>query len=300
MIDLGPPPLWTPPKPAIVRAGRIERAPLPLGAMLPGLAPVQINQGGSAINILKRLNLTSGLQLCLDAGDALSAPASATSWLDRSGNGYDFFRGTTSGAESSDPTFNGTVGGLSSSEYWSFDGGDWFTYDTTNETWMNNLHKDNALFSFIFWIYTPDIALATSLWGCTNHTSNVGTQIYLGAAEQLRFFVSTGSGIALNVTPIANVPIGKWTCVGLSIDEASGAGASFGFLDGATNTFDGTYSSPSAAAAAFTYCIAASPSATNPAENTTRMAMLCAWEGRKLSAAEMTAFYGATRGRFGV
>src|SRR5688572_10725967 len=117
---------------------------------------------GGAINdtlltILNGLGLTANLKLCLDAGDNLSAPAAATSWLDRSGNGYDFFRGTTSGADATDPTFNGTPGELSAAEYWSFDGGDFFRYDTTNETWMQNLHKNNALLSFFCWLYLPSL-----------------------------------------------------------------------------------------------------------------------------------------------
>ncbi len=53
MIGLGPPPLWLPPKPAIVRAGRIERAPLPVEAVLPGLAPVLARRAvGNAITTI--------------------------------------------------------------------------------------------------------------------------------------------------------------------------------------------------------------------------------------------------------
>ena len=48
-----------------------------------------------AITMLRRLGLTNGLKLCLDAGDANSY-TSGEPWLDTSGNGYDFNRGTTS------------------------------------------------------------------------------------------------------------------------------------------------------------------------------------------------------------
>jgi hypothetical protein len=37
-------PLWGPPKPAIIRASKIEQAPLPIGAMLPGMVPVIVSK----------------------------------------------------------------------------------------------------------------------------------------------------------------------------------------------------------------------------------------------------------------
>lgn len=55
---------------------------------------------------------------------------------------YDFNRGAGSGSESSDPTFNGTVG--SPSAYWSFDGLDFFTKAGTNTEILNNMFKQSS------------------------------------------------------------------------------------------------------------------------------------------------------------
>jgi len=115
-----------------------------------GLVGVKKPTNVTLIDAITTAGLTSGLQLALDAGDTNSYSGSGQSWLDTSGNGYDFFRGITGGANSDDPTFNGTSGGISINEYWSFDGDDFFIYDSANETWMNNLHKNNAQWSWLF------------------------------------------------------------------------------------------------------------------------------------------------------
>jgi len=94
--------------------------------------------------IIRGLSLDTNLKLCLDAGEGDSY-TSGQSWLDLAGSGYDFFLGQDGSSDSTDPTFNGVANTMTSSEYWSFDGGDYFTYDTTNETWMENLHKAGAL-----------------------------------------------------------------------------------------------------------------------------------------------------------
>ena len=98
--------------------------------------------------------LTSGLRVVLDAGSADAG--SGQSWLDVSGNGVDFFRGADGNSSTDDPAYNGTLGNLSSSEYYSYDGGDFFTYDSTNESWMQDMHKDNAEFSIAMWLYNKN------------------------------------------------------------------------------------------------------------------------------------------------
>jgi len=109
------------------------------------LSPILMpKQDNTLMAIIRDLGLTTNLKLCLDAGD----PASYTSgqkWLDRSGGGYDFHLGATSGSEASDPTFNGVAGRQSDAEYFSGDGGDYFTYDSNSETWMRDFHRAGAV-----------------------------------------------------------------------------------------------------------------------------------------------------------
>jgi len=110
-------------------------------------------RGTSLINTLKNLGLTTNLRVCLDAGDLNSYDGTSQTWKDLSGGGYDFFRGTSSSSDSSDPTFNGTAGRLSSGEYLSYDGGDYFTLAQTNPAWVNTFHKAGAKFTICQWNY---------------------------------------------------------------------------------------------------------------------------------------------------
>lgn len=103
--------------------------------------PASFRARADALCAVQLCGMTANLKLCLDAGDDASLPAAATKWLDTSGNGYDFFLGTTAGADATDPAINGTAGARTSSEYLSSDGGDYLSYDTTIETWMQAAGK---------------------------------------------------------------------------------------------------------------------------------------------------------------
>jgi hypothetical protein len=74
-------------------------------------SPFRVSSGrrGDAVYIICRLGLVTNCKLVLDAGEA-SSYTSGQSWLDLSGNGYDFFLGSTSGAAANDP-FGGPLGG---------------------------------------------------------------------------------------------------------------------------------------------------------------------------------------------
>jgi len=114
-----------------------------------------IGSANSAIAAARKLGLSSSLKLCLDAGDAASAPSSPTKWLDLSGNGYDFNLGADGTHPGTDePTLNGTPG--QAGTYFGFDDSDFFTCDAANEAWMQNLHKDNALLTIVSWVYPTE------------------------------------------------------------------------------------------------------------------------------------------------
>jgi hypothetical protein len=253
----------------------------------------------SAIGAIRSLGLTTNLQLCLDAGDVVSYSGSGQSWLDTSGNGYDFFRGAGVGAAANDPTFNGSAGALTSSEYWSFDGGDYFTYDTTNETWMQNVHKNNATITFVWWIYSANPAAAYGIAGTDNNGSapgDTGFHINYRTTGVLRFVVNDESspGNAFDSTAAIT---GGWTFGAVSIDEAAAAGIRQ--IDTTQETFTATYSAPSTNAASYTMQIGAAGNANAPPPNGSQMTMLCAWS-RALSATEIMDLFNATRDRFGV
>lgn len=251
----------------------------------------------SLATIISRLGLTGGLKLCVDAADAASY-LSGQSWLDTSGNGYDFFRGAGSGAGADDPTFNGTPGGLSASEFWSFDGGDYFRYDSASETWMNNLHKTGAKYSAFAWIY-PVTGANNMVFGTNGNTSNtagsIGVHFGSNSTNVLVWRVANGSGVtALAGDSTLTVTNATWQAVGASGDAAVGAGGLAIMLNGAFQTVSSTITSPSASNASFTMEIAARGNANSPAPSGSRLAMLAVWEGVALSQAQLTSIYNAT------
>lgn len=259
-------------------------------------------RGRSLLYILRKLGLTNGLKLVLDAGDAASY-ASGQPWLDLSGNGYDFNRGSGSGSDGADPTFNGTAGRLSSGEYFSFDGGDYLTYDSANETWMQNLHKDNAKVSALAAVYGADIG--TTLQGLFGtgggSSSNVGFEWTISASGNLQISVRNGSGsVALQQTSsgASLQPVnGAWNIIGFSLDEAVGTGGINWMTNGNFDTDVSTYSSPSALAATYTAQIGARGNANSPLVSTSRSALFAMWESVALTPEQFAAIFRAARGR---
>lgn len=243
------------------------------------------------ITALGELGLLTNLKLCLDAGDA-SSYTSGQSWLDVSGNGSDFFVGATVGAEGSDPTFNGVAGSLTPNEYWSFDGGDYFRYDSANETWMTNMHKDSAAFTLVTWTYINALGTANGLAGTRGASAgNTGVIFFKAADETLNLFVNNaGVSVANHGTSLGAIAKVGWNFFACSIDETDAAtGAKFN-VNGVSESYDGTYTAPSAGAASFTMEIAARGNANTPMQNLDRMGAFMAWD-RALSSAELMSIY---------
>jgi hypothetical protein len=262
-----------------------------------------IGRGGfyNAIGAIRALGLETNLQLCLDAGDNASAPSGATSWLDTSGNGHDFFRGAAGTGEATDPTQNGTPGALTSAEYWSFDGGDFFTYDTTNETWMQNLHKDNAAYSAAMWVFAPSALGATNNdLIATRQPSATGWQMDIpGTTGRLQLFVGNGAGSVCNPATTATVNANAWNFVACSLDESVGANGCVLQINDTQELKTSTYTSPSSGDAAGTMKIGGSVAPGNMLVSGFRIASLSMWS-RALSAAELTNYLNATRDRYGI
>lgn len=265
----------------------------------PGAVPSW--RGANGLYVARKLGLTSGLKLVLDAGDKDSY-TSGQPWLDLSGNGYDFNRGASSSAAGDDPTFNGTAGGLTSAEYWSFDAGDQFRYDTTNETWMQNLHKAAAKLTAIFWVYPPLVAATNGLFG-TNGTGSgggIGCHFQYASTGVLTFRVANTPTNCLSASSSGVLVANKWQMATVSVDEAGGASASLFAINDATETFNGAYTSPSASNASQTLELAARGNSNVRIETGARISMVMMWESVALQAGQVRAFFNATRGRFGV
>ena len=237
--------------------------------------------------ILADLQLEPGLQLCLDAGDAASY-TSGQKWLDRA-NGYDFFLGTTGGAEASDPTFNGVAGNLSENEYFSVDGADFFRYDSTNEAWMDSLHKDNAKLSACGWFYINTLGVSQGLFGDSNSGfGGIGVSLSLQSSNILRFAQAYGGSPTAKLSSVATVPSG-WNFLGVSIDE----GATVGILqiNSIQETQTYSYTTPSSSSASFTFEIGSYGSADSPLASGDRIGAFMMWSGVALTAAQLMSIY---------
>jgi hypothetical protein len=255
-------------------------------------------------NIAVGLGLGGNLKLCLDAGSAASYSGSGPSWLDLPGNGYDFFLGSSGSAGANDPMFNGSAGALSANEYWSFDGGDRFTYDTTNETWMNNLHKSGAQWAVAGLLYVGALDASNGILGTTSaNSSNIGVDLTLQTAGTLQLVFRNGSGSIAAVETInaaITMTAGAWHFFGISIDEAAGTTNLNWNMNGTQDTDDVAFSSPSASDATLTLEIGARGGGNAQLRNLSRLAGFLMWEGRHLSHAEIDSLWQAMRGRVGL
>lgn len=259
------------------------------------------SQRETLLEAIKNLGLTANLQLCLDSGDAASYdPAVQTAkWLDTSGNGYDFFRGTSGSGDTAEPTFNGQAGILSIAEYWSFDGGDYFLYDTTNETWMQNLHKNNALFTIFGIAYSPNLTSSQYMFA-TRGSTGVGmtANFVRGSTGKPLLFVANAAGTALLVDSTLSPKNTAWNSVGISVNEATSSGIFT--VNNSSQTFTSTYTSPSTANAAATGTIGATGGGATPNPNNARLACLAIWEGIALTSTDLLNLHNAMAGRFGL
>lgn len=256
------------------------------------LVPVlgNTNAGPTLIQAITAAGLTSNLQLCLDAGDSASY-TSGTKWLDQSGNGYDFFLGSDGGG-TDDPTFTGTAGTRTS--YWTGDGSKYFTYDTTNETWMQNIHKNNANFTLFAVVRGTTAGVSGTL--ASDGTGTGFKWTWARTGTQILTVQNAGVGVLSATKASADVG-GQWSLVAVSLNEATGAGGGFFYHDGsASSTFDSTYSSPAAGNATSTMNVGASGGGAGGF--LTGLACFAAWS-TALTSANLDALYAQIRARFG-
>ncbi len=257
------------------------------------LAPQKL----TAYQVVASLGLLPNLKLCLDAGD-LASYVSGQSWLDRSGGGYDFFLGADGSATATDPTFNGVPGRRSSGEYFSLDGGDYFTYDSASETWMDALHKDNAAFTLATWV---NVTGDSDLVGSNGNTlTNSGIRLQdITSQGKIFFRVANATGVtALDITTgVLGTANSVWQFIVWSMDEATPGGHIRVNLT--TTNLSSAYTAPSALAATFPLQLGADGNAGGKMAAGSAMALFMAWSV-SLSLAQTNSIFQATRGRFGV
>lgn len=242
-------------------------------------------------SMIVHAGLTSGLHICLDAADPASYDGSSQTWTDRSGNSTDFFRGATSGSEATDPTFNGTSRVYTNGTYFSVDGGDYFRKAAANSTAINNLHKNNAAFTLLWFMRTPSsFAAAPGLFGTSaGATAKLGVDIIIQSDGTLQFGAERGVGGsgALLENSTLTLSTGTDYVLGLTVDEAATTGA--WYYNGSTESFTSTYTSPSASNATHTAEIFAIGNGVLPMGSGGRLYGFAVWGGTALSTANIAA-----------
>jgi hypothetical protein len=273
------------------------------------------------LNVLQQCGAMNGLQCLLDAGDGRSSfgdqpsgTASFWAWHDvrytltpPPSVVAHWARGASlNTAESIDPAFAGTANSLDASNYYSFDGTQYFSLNGGNagNPWIQNLHRANAKFGFLYWVYlgTPVAPNIPQFFCDAGGSSTIGCQFDIDTTDRtLRLVVTTGSGYANITVSSIVVPVGKWSCVGVSVNATTGAG--FFFVSGQQSTFSAAYASPSAGNATYNALISAWADAGSVNHRLwpgSRLGAAFMWESVAPTFNQFNAIYQATRGRFRV
>lgn len=241
----------------------------------------------SLLQSITAVGLTSNLQLAVDAADSSSYTSGAT-WSDTSGNGMDFTRAT--------PTFNGSAGSLSSANYWSFGGADIFTR-ASNPAWIQNVHKNNATFTIAMAI----MPVASTFWLCGDTGAQTGFtfRALVGGNFSLNILNSGANALLINSTVAAT--LGAWNVIAVSVNEPVGVGGGLFYANGASESFNATYSSPSASNAfAIIGLCARDSTVTSQAPPAGVRFGWCAMWSSALSQANLDSLFEQTRGRYSI
>jgi hypothetical protein len=268
-------------------------------------------RGTSLINTLKNLDLTTNLQVCLDAGDLNSWPGSGQVWKDLSGNGNDFNLGSSSSSDSADPTFNGVAGRKSTADYFSYDGGDRFTLAAASPpSWQSGMHKAGGKFTILQWAYVGNLTgLAPSQtgFGCGDAANSSGPTDYIAFTNS----ATTQNALSIAVTNGANAGVvnakstllvtnNAWQMISVAIDVDTRA-ILFGINETTETVASVGSASPSSAdshASLVLGAISGNGDAPVPI-NGCRIAATAIYTSA-LSASNLTSIFNASRDRFGV
>lgn len=250
------------------------------------------------ITSITKLGLRSSLQLCLDAGDSASY-ASGQTWADVSGNGNDFYRGLTSGADATDPTFNGTAGQNTIAEYWSFDGGDYFSIVSgANPTWVNDFFKNNGVGTLMTLAYINTSAALQDFAGCTGASGGFWE---FGVNADNTTFLATyndAASIQIATTTTGTISEDAWHFIAHSFDE--GANSHAMKMDATNETSADTSPSPGTTNSSATITIGKGGSGvTKNIEAGGRMNAMVIWN-RKMSPTELDTIYQYIRNKYGI
>jgi hypothetical protein len=194
--------------------------------MLPGftLPLVMGDEAQSLYDMIVARGYDTSLNVCLDAAVLAGYDGTSQTWTDLSGNGNHFYRGTTSGSDTTDPTFNGTAGAGTSAEYFSNDGVDLFQ-ETTAQTYAETWHANNAAATIVGIVWPFGSGANNSVDIFSSKTTGATSEGVKLRAEDtnsaLRLYISNGTTNQVNAVANSTVTLNAWNMVGCTIDEAA-------------------------------------------------------------------------------
>lgn len=184
--------------------------------------------------------------LCIDFNDPRCWDGVGQTVTDLADTPHNYYRGTTNGAEATDPTRVEIVNGQRTIAYARFDGGDCLV-PAAGYTTFDNVHKADAKFTFgaVYWcpatVSDPQYMLANLR---DLSSSKLGFQFRLNASGQPGIVIpnSTGNATMLGVNLGGDIVLGQWAFAMISVDAEAGVGwgTSTG-LDGAVTEFAVNY-----------------------------------------------------------
>lgn len=199
---------------------------------------------------------------------------------------YDVYRGASNASSTDDPTFNGSEGAGNSSNYWSFDGSDYFK-SLMMPDFVKNMHKASASFTIGVLLRTPPSFSGTN----SRLFSTAGTAspycgiewLFEASTSKLSFQSVRADGTqAINKTSTAFATSTVYALV-FSIKQGPGsylrANKAYMNCDGAA-TWDGTYATPASSDPTPTsFAIGATPSGAAALQNGARLYSIAMYNG---------------------
>lgn len=249
------------------------------------------------IGMVGQAGLSTSLSFCLDAGDANSYAGSGQQWSDVSGQGNHYYRGADNTATTDDPTFAGTAGGLSESDYFSFDGGDYFS-PVGSPTFDDGWSKDGGVFSVAVVFYSAASGSARALIGNAGATGHDGVLVRINTGDTISLYHDTdNSGAAGQIikTTTATITAAKPNLVIATLDETVPQ-VRIKVNRAAVETFSTTASALTNNPAILS--IGSFGAGTQKLGNGDRIYGAMAWSGRYFTSAEMDAFATLVATRF--
>jgi hypothetical protein len=194
--------------------------------MLPGftLPLVMGDEAQSLYDMIVARGYETSLNFCVDAAVLASYDGSSQTWTDLSGNGNHFYRGSTSGSDSTDPTFNGTAGAGTHAEYFTNDGVDFFQ-ETAAQTYAETWHANNAAATIIaiLWPFNNGANNTLTLFSSkTTGATSEGVRIQTeDTSTRTRLYISNGTTNQINAAADSMFTPNAWNMIGCTIDEAA-------------------------------------------------------------------------------